>query len=115
MADCIFCRIRDQEVPKDFIMESDQVMVFNDINPKAPVHVLLVSKEHIQSAMHLTPSHKELLYNMFNMAKETAAKKGLSGYKLIFNVGIDGGMLINHLHLHLLGGWPKGEPKKVEV
>ena len=106
--DCIFCKIRDGEIPKEFIYEDDLVLSFDDINPKAPVHILVVAREHIPSVMHLTQSHKELVFSMLEKAKNIAADKGLKGYKLVFNVGREGGQVIDHIHLHILGGWNNG-------
>lgn len=80
-------------------------MVFKDIRPSAPVHYLVVPKEHIQSIAHLDGNHKEVLASIIYTAKDMAEKLNLKGYKLVFNVGRDGGQVIDHLHLHLLGGW----------
>ena len=83
-----------------------------DIHPKAPVHLLVLPKEHIQSIAHLESNHAEIISRIIYRAKATATSKGLRGYRLIFNVGREGGQVIDHLHLHLLGGrslgWPPG-------
>ncbi len=103
--DCIFCKIVKKEIPSDFLYEDDSISVFKDIRPSAPVHYLIVPKEHIQSIAHLEGNHKEVLASIIYTAKNMAEKLNLKGYKLVFNVGREGGQVIDHLHLHLLGGW----------
>jgi histidine triad (HIT) family protein len=103
--DCIFCKIRDGEIPKNFLFEDSAVMAFDDIHPKAPIHILVVVKEHIQSIAHLETNHSDVIAKLIYTAKHIATEKGLEGYKLLFNVGRAGGQVIDHLHLHLLGGW----------
>ncbi len=103
--ECIFCKITAKEIPSDILFENGQVMVFRDIRPSAPLHYLVVPKEHIQSIAHLEGNHKEVLASIIYTAKNMAEKLNLKGYKLVFNVGRDGGQVIDHLHLHLLGGW----------
>lgn len=105
--DCIFCKITNKEVPADIAYEDDQVMVFKDIRPSAPVHYLSVPKEHVASIAHLEDNHRDLIAVIIYAAKKVAEAKGLKGYKLVFNVGREGGQVIDHLHLHLLGGWTK--------
>ena len=105
MGTCIFCKITKKEVPSDIIFESDNLMVFNDIHPSAPVHILIVPKEHIASISNLEISHQSIVSELIFTAKKIAEDKNLSGYKLVFNVGRAGGQIIDHLHLHLLGGW----------
>lgn len=106
MSDCIFCKIAKKEIPAELAMETDSLMAFKDIRPSAPVHYLVIPKEHIQSIAHLEGNHKEILAGLIYAAKDLAVKFGLKGYKLVFNVGREGGQVIDHLHLHLLGGWP---------
>ncbi|GEM_PF-240372 len=103
--DCIFCKIAKKEVSSNVVYEDDQVMAFEDIKPSAPVHYLIVPKEHIQSIAHLEGNHRDILSKIIYAAKDLANKFGLKGYKLVFNVGKEGGQVIDHLHLHLLGGW----------
>jgi len=103
--DCVFCKIINKEMPTDFIYENESVCVFKDIKPSAPVHYLIVPKEHIESIIHLQDNHKEIISKMIFAAKQVAEKLGLTGYKLVFNVGRQGGQIIDHLHLHLMGGW----------
>jgi len=107
--DCIFCKIAKKETPADFIFENNQVVAFRDIRPSAPVHTLIIPKEHIQSIAHLEGNRRDILSALIYAAKDLAAREGLRGYKLIFNVGREGGQVIDHLHLHLLGGWTKKE------
>jgi histidine triad (HIT) family protein len=102
---CIFCKITKKEIPSEVVLENDQVMVFKDIRPSAPIHYLSVPKEHVQSIAHLEGNHRDLIAAIVYAAKEVAQKLGLKGYKLVFNVGREGGQVIDHLHLHLLGGW----------
>ena len=103
--DCIFCKISRREVPATVVFEDADVMAFDDLHPKAPVHILVIPKVHIQSIAHLEADHSDVIVKLIYSAKHIAAKKGLTGYKLVFNVGRAGGQVIDHLHLHLLGGW----------
>ncbi|MBI4114366.1 MAG: HIT domain-containing protein [Candidatus Niyogibacteria bacterium] len=105
MPDCIFCSIAHREKEADIIQETDDVMIFRDIRPKAPVHLLIVPKKHIASMIDLPENEVELLGKMFMAARDIARDQGLDGYKLLFNVGRKGGQFIDHLHLHLMGGW----------
>ena len=105
--DCVFCKIAKREIPTEFVMETGQILAFKDIKPSAPVHYLVIPKEHIQSIAHLEGNHKEIIAGLVYAAKELAVKLGLKGYKLVFNVGREGGQVIDHLHLHLLGGWSR--------
>lgn len=103
--DCIFCKIINKEISAEIIYEDDSTAVFKDAHPSAPVHFLVVPKEHIQSIMRLENNHQEIISKMIFTAKKIAEEAGLKGYKLVFNVGREGGQVIDHLHLHLLGGW----------
>lgn len=105
MEDCVFCKITKKEIPAEILYEDDQLIAFKDIKPSAPIHYLAVPKEHIQSIAHLEGNHRETLTALIYSAKHLAEKAGLRGYKLVFNVGREGGQVIDHLHLHLLGGW----------
>jgi histidine triad (HIT) family protein len=107
--DCLFCKIVNREIPSEFLYEDDTYVVFKDINPAAPVHLLLVPKKHIRSINDLTPEEGDIISGLFMVAKEMAKKQGVneSGYKLLFNVEKGGGQEIFHLHLHLIGGWKK--------
>ena len=121
--DCIFCKITRHELSSEVIYEDKEVMVFKDIHPKAPIHHLVVPKTHIQSIAHLEASpgdpgrpradHNEIISKLIYTAKKVAEDEGLAGYKLVFNVGREGGQVVDHLHLHLLGGWSnKDNPDK---
>ncbi|OHA74023.1 MAG: histidine triad nucleotide-binding protein [Candidatus Wildermuthbacteria bacterium RIFCSPLOWO2_01_FULL_48_16] len=107
--DCIFCKIGVGVIPSDTVFEDDVIRVFRDIHPKAPVHLLVIPKEHVASIAHLEENHAMLIQKIIYTAKRIAKEQGLAGYKLVFNVGREGGQVIDHLHLHLLAGWPKGE------
>ena len=107
--DCIFCKIIDKELPSDFIYENDRLVVFRDINPHAPVHILIVPKKHIRSINDLTEEDSEIVSELITVARDMAKKESVSesGYKLFFNVERGGGQVIFHLHLHLIGGWKR--------
>ena len=102
---CIFCSIASKEIPTNFVFEDDKLVAFKDMKPSAPTHILVVPKEHIESIAHLEGDHKDILAALIYRAKEIAEEKKLKGYKLVFNVGREGGQVIDHLHLHLMGGW----------
>ncbi len=105
--DCLFCRIAAGRSDTRFLYEDDQLVVFRDIHPHAPVHLLIVPKRHIRSVNDLQDGDRDLLAEMFMTARRMARREGIdkSGYKLLFNVERGGGQVIFHLHLHLLGGW----------
>ncbi len=109
---CIFCRIVADELPSTKVAEDDTLVAFRDIAPKAPTHVLVVSREHISSAAELTDADGPLLGRMFATLAEIARAEGIDerGYRVITNVGLWGGQSVDHLHFHLLGGrqlsWP---------
>ncbi len=107
--DCIFCKIVNGEIPTEFFYEDDNLVVFKDINPHAPVHILIVPKKHIRSINDLTENDREIISHMIMVGKDIAKKESInsSGYKLLFNVERGGGQVIFHLHLHLIGGWEK--------
>lgn len=104
--DCIFCSIINKESPADIVYEDDKFIVFKDIKPSAPVHLLLVTKIHLVSVKDLEDKYKELVGDLILLAKKIAKEQGIDdGYKLLFNVGRKAGQLVDHLHLHLMGGW----------
>jgi len=109
--DCIFCKIINKETPADIVYESEKVIVFKDINPKAPIHILIVPKKHITSVKEVEIEDKELLGELFLVAKKIARDKNLKGYKLIVNVGREAGQIVDHLHIHLLSGKPSHHNK----
>ncbi|MEK7664545.1 MAG: HIT domain-containing protein [Patescibacteria group bacterium] len=102
MEDCIFCKIANGEIDSAKVFEDEKLIALNDINPKAKVHILIIPKKHIESIKHLEESEAELIGEMFLAAQKIANDKNLGGYKLLFNVGREGGQLVDHLHLHLL-------------
>ena len=104
--DCVFCKIIHKEIASEIIYEDKNFIVFNDINPIAPVHILIIPKEHVPTLDLIELHDKELIGEMILTAKKIAENQAAlhSGYRLIFNVGRDAGQTVNHLHLHLLGG-----------
>ncbi len=111
---CIFCRIAAREIPAEILHESDRIVAFRDIHAKAPVHILLIPKDHIESLTDLDAEHGELLADIVQSAAHLAKAEGIaeSGWRLVANVGPDAGQSVFHLHMHLLGGrhmaWPPG-------
>ncbi|MGB3327671.1 MAG: histidine triad nucleotide-binding protein [Thermomicrobiales bacterium] len=105
-ADCIFCKIAAGELGTTFVGESDLAVAFDDLNPQAPVHVLLVPKQHIASIAAVTSEDQAVLADLVQLANQVARDRGIdqSGYRLLANVGPDAGQTVFHLHLHLLGG-----------
>lgn len=106
MNDCIFCAIAKHESPAEFEYEDSEIIAFNDVNPKAAVHLLIVPKKHIAAVTQLQDSDANLVGKMILVAKKMAEKKKIArnGYRLYFNIGHEGGQVVDHLHLHLLGG-----------
>jgi len=104
--DCIFCKIVAGEIPSDILYQDEEVIAFRDINPIAPTHLLIVSKKHIPSLLHLTDAEAPLIGHMTKVANQLAREHGVadSGYRLVINCGKEGGQLVPHLHMHLLGG-----------
>ncbi len=113
-AGCVFCGIVAGSVPATVVRRTDRTVAFRDIEPQAPVHVLVVPAEHIENAAALTHEHADLLAELVVAAQEVAAAEGVadSGYRLVFNVGDDALNSVPHLHLHVVGGrrlgWPPG-------
>lgn len=102
---CIFCKIRDGQIPSDQVYQDDQVIVFKDINPKAPVHLLIVPREHIVSLEQLEQQHAGLIAHMLLLLPKIAKEQGLhDGFRTVINTGPAGGQIVFHLHIHLLGG-----------
>jgi histidine triad (HIT) family protein len=106
--DCLFCRIVNGQVPADKIYEDDEVIAFHDIHPKAPIHILVIPKKHVDSLAHATDQDRQRLGQLLLAVSKLAKDQELTGYKTIINTGRDGGQVINHLHLHLLGGSIEG-------
>ena len=108
--DCIFCRIISGEIPSDILYQDEQVVAFRDINPKAPVHLLLVPLKHIESVAELSEDEASIMGHLVTVANRIAREAGISekGYRLVVNSGPEGGQEVPHLHLHLLGGRQMG-------
>lgn len=109
MTDCIFCDIAGGRGPAHLRFEDEAVVAFDDIHPAAPVHILVIPRQHIQSIAHLDAGSSDVIAKLIYAAKRIATEQGLEGYKIVFNVGRAAGQLVDHLHLHLLGGWEKPE------
>ena len=108
MADeCIFCNIVNENDPGKIVYQTENLVVFKDINPSAPVHLLIVPRKHIRAINQLTDEDSAIVADLILAGRKMARENGIaeSGYKLVFNVERGGGQLIFHLHLHLLGGW----------
>jgi histidine triad (HIT) family protein len=102
---CIFCQIAEHRQEAEIVYKDGQMIVIKDINPKAPVHLLIIPKKHIDSVNHLQEEDKELISQMIFLARKMAQEQKIeNGYKLLFNVGRQGGQVVDHLHLHLMGG-----------
>lgn len=111
--DCIFCKIINKEIPTSFIYEDEKVVAFKDINPQAPVHFLIIPREHIDSNEEITEENSDIIGHVFRVAKRLANENGLeSGYRIVNNCKDHGGQTVNHIHFHVLGGrqmmWPPG-------
>jgi len=106
MTDCIFCKIIQGEIPSVKVYEDEIVTAFRDINPIAPTHILIVPNQHISTINDLKPDDEKTMGYLFTIARQIAESEGIStsGYRLIINTGPDGGQIVFHLHLHLLGG-----------
>jgi len=114
MAGCLFCRIISREIQATIVYEDEQLVAFNDINPQAPTHVLLVPRRHIESLNDLTRDDDQLVGELVRRAAAIAKQRGISasGFRTVFNTNVDAGQSVFHIHLHLLGGrpmhWPPG-------
>ena len=112
--DCLFCKILAGDVPSDEVASTERTFAFRDIQPTAPTHVLVIPREHVESAASLTEAHGDLLAELVRTAQQVAQQEGIaeSGYRLVFNVGDDALNSVPHLHLHVIGGrrmgWPPG-------
>lgn len=108
--ECIFCQIVEKKIPSEFVYESAKIAAFRDINPQAPVHVLIVPRRHIEPMKGYKPEDLEDLKDVLMVAEEIAKKEGVfkSGFRLILNTGPDSGQEVAHFHVHLLGGKPLG-------
>lgn len=109
---CLFCKIIAGEIPAQPKFQDDQIIAFSDINPQAPVHLLIVPKIHVENVAELAAESPIALSAVFAAADQLAKSEGLTGYRTVFNTGADAGQSVFHAHLHLLGGralaWPPG-------
>mgnify|MGYP001583066146 CR=1 FL=1 len=114
MSDCLFCKIGSGQIPAKVVLQDDEVLAFDDINPQAPVHVLVIPKRHVVNLNETEAGDRALLASLLDAAALVARKKGVAeaGYRVVANTGRDGGQTVFHLHLHVLGGrhmtWPPG-------
>lgn len=102
--DCIFCEIVKGNIPSTKVYEDDLCLAFRDIQPQAPVHLLIIPKQHIPSADAITPENSALVAHIFEQIPKIAKQEGLTSYRLVSNIGSDAGQTVKHLHFHLLGG-----------
>ena len=109
MTDCVFCKIVSGEIPSKRVYEDDQVIVINDLNPGAPVHVLVIPKEHTENILTASP---EILVHVKKVLPEVVRKLGIAekGFRVVVNTGVEGGQTVPHLHFHILGGKELGWP-----
>jgi histidine triad (HIT) family protein len=114
MSDCLFCKIGSGQIPSKVVMQDDEILAFDDVNPQAPVHVLVIPKRHVVALNDVEAGDRALLASLLDAATLVARKKGIaeSGYRVVANTGRNGGQTVFHLHLHVLGGrqmtWPPG-------
>ncbi len=111
--DCIFCKIVNGEIPSNKAYEDDKVLAFYDLEPQAPVHILVIPKEHITSAAEIDENNSAVVAHIFEVAAKLAKEKGLdNGFRIVSNAGESAGQSVKHLHFHLMGGrdfgWPAG-------
>ena len=110
---CLFCRIINREIPASIVYEDERIIAFNDINPQAPTHVLIIPKKHLVGLKEAQPEDADIIGYLHLVAARLARERGIEdGYRTVFNVGPKSGQSVFHLHLHLLGGrflrWPPG-------
>ncbi len=114
MTDCIFCKIAAKNIPAKIIHEDDLAIAFEDINPQAPAHTLIVPRKHIPTALDIEHTDQALIGHLFRIGAKIARDKGIAGkgFRLVMNTNADAGQTVFHIHLHLLGGramhWPPG-------
>ncbi|MGV8146679.1 MAG: histidine triad nucleotide-binding protein [Alkaliphilus sp.] len=114
MEDCIFCKIGKKEIPANIVYEDEKIVAFKDINPEAPVHLLIIPKKHCSSIKDISREDDLILRDIFNVINRLAKELGVheEGYRIVNNCGDDGGQTVNHVHFHLLAGrqmkWPPG-------
>lgn len=114
MSDCLFCKIRDGEIPAETVFENESVLAFRDVNPQAPVHILIIPRKHIATTNDLEAEDETIMGALFTAAKAIAEQEGISddGYRMVVNCNEGAGQTVFHIHMHLLGGrsmrWPPG-------
>lgn len=112
MDDCIFCKLASHEIPTSVVYEDDFVFAFNDMDPQAPVHFLVIPKEHISGANKIDSSNSKLIAHIFEVIAKICEEKGIESYRIVNNCGVDAGQSVPHLHFHVMGGrefgWPAG-------
>lgn len=113
MSDCIFCKIANGEIPAEKVYEDDQIVAFNDLQPQAPIHILIIPKQHIACCDEITPENSAVVGHIFEVAAKIAKEKNLcNGYRIVNNCGVEGGQTVMHLHFHMMAGrffgWPAG-------
>ncbi len=112
MSDCIFCKIRDKEIPADIVFEDDKCVAFRDANPAAPVHILVIPRQHISVISEISDTSQDVVGHIYRVIAELAGNLGIaeSGYRVVANCNSDGGQTVFHIHFHLLGGRQLGWP-----
>ncbi len=114
MVDCLFCKIAAKRIPSQMVYEDEDVVVIEDINPQAPVHLLVIPRKHVPTSLAIEEQDHELIGRLFRIANQMAEKRGVAhkGFRLVMNTNSDAGQTVYHIHLHVLGGrrmhWPPG-------
>jgi histidine triad (HIT) family protein len=111
-SDCLFCKIAQGEVPAEIVRETPDVVAFQDVNPQAPTHILVIPRKHIRSVTELDAADTEVMGKLFLVARDLAREEGIDekGYRMVVNAGAEAGQTVFHIHLHVLGGRPMGWP-----
>jgi histidine triad (HIT) family protein len=111
-ADCLFCKIVAGDIPAEFLAETSSSVAFRDVNPQAPLHALVIPREHVENAADLADSSPDTVADLVRVARGVAAEAGHDSYRLVFNTGAEAGQTVFHAHLHVLAGrtltWPPG-------
>ena len=103
--DCVFCKIADGTIPSNKVYEDEKIIAFHDIQPQAPIHIVIIPKQHIESMNGITPENSDVIARIFEVIPQIAkANNLLNGYRVVSNCGADGGQSVFHLHFHLMGG-----------
>lgn len=109
--DCVFCKIANKELPSTAVYEDEKIIIFKDLEPATPVHILAIPKKHIESANEINSSNSQIISHIFEVIAEKSNEFGLKdGYRIVNNCGKDGGQTVPHLHFHILGGKTMGWP-----